>query len=712
MDLTKLSTEDLQALQSGDLSRVSTQGLQMLQGAASNQPQRTQNNDLASAAGLTLRAGVKSMAALPAMLADAAGGVANFAQDKILGEGKGYRFPQQLPQLDALLTRIGLPNPDTPMQRIAGKGLELGLGAGAAAKAADLTARGATGATQAVLQRLAADPATQVAAGGAAGAAGQQSAESGGGDGAQFVSALLGGLGGAGAVGGVRAATNALAQRNAPTLQPVEIERRITAALQRQGIDPASITPAMMAALRKDAEQALRLPGSLNEQALARLADYRRLGLTPTRGRVTLDPFDVTQEQNAMRMAAATGARDARLPQIAQGNNAGLLNMVEQLGPMRDNAAAGDALLRSVRGQNATMGANVDQLYQAARDSAGRPVVLNGPAAAQNAVQQLQQSLAPRLAPEVDAFLNDLTTGRTQLTVDYQQQLLRDLGRKLAAAQRSQDGGDTAHALGIVRRAIENADVLPSPQVNPRNLPAIPGTAPPSNMKAGQEAIDAFTRARGAARERFAWQESAPGITRALDDATNADTFVRNNIISPTASLRDVSTLAQSLDAPAREAARGAIVQYLRKSAGIGETQTSNFSGKGWNKALDEIGDRKLALFFNREEVAQLRAMGRVGEVEVWQPRGSAVNNSNTAAGIAGLLQGLSKNLGPLINKIPGGQALVSPAMDNLTLSYTERGLTNVPRGLMTAPQAPRGGLLDPLLLPALTGGGLLSASP
>lgn len=683
-----------------------------LQPAAEPQAGGTKNNDLASAAGLTIRAGVKGAAALPAMLADAAGGVANFAQDKILGEGKGYRFLQQLPQLDALLTRIGLPNPDTPMQRIAGKGLELGLGAGAAAKAADIAARGATGATQAVMRRLAADPATQVAAGGAAGAAGQQSAESGGGDGAQFVSALLGGLGGAGAVGGVRAATNSLAQRNAPTLQPVEIERRITAALERQGIDPASITPAMMAALRKDAEQALRLPGSLNEQALARLADYRRLGLTPTRGRVTLDPFDVTQEQNAMRMAAATGARDARLPQIAQGNNAGLLGAVEDLRPINDRVTLGERVTAPIMARDASLRANVDSLYAAARDTSGRSLPLEGGTFTRMANEALDQAnVGSFLPPDIARKMNDIATGKYPLTVDVAEQLKTSLGN----LQRNSADGNVRTALGIVRKALDGAPLQNDRLFNPGGVPAMPGMVPPSTAAAGQQSVEAFNAARSAARERFGWQQGTPAVQRTLEGAA-PDNFIQREIISKTAAAADVQRLAAEVaQVPqAQEAIRSGIVQHL-KDAAIGRgnsAQTANFSGRQWLAALSDIGDQKLRLFFSPAELEQLKAVGRVGATETFQPRGSAVNNSNTAAGIAGLLQGLSKNLGPLINKIPGGQALVSPAMDNLTLSFTERGLTNVPRGLMNAPQAPRGGLLDPLLLPAMVSGGLLSASP
>lgn len=675
-------------------------------------PQGSANNDLASQFGLTLRAGVNGAMALPGLVGNALNSGLNVAQDAVLGKGRGIRFGNVNAATDDLMTRAGLPAPDTDRQRIVSKAVETGIGALGGAKLAELGARGASGVTQGVLQRLAADPVGQTFAGMGAGAAGQQSAENGGGWGAQALSSLLGGLGTAGAVGAARSGANTVRAAMAPATMPADIERTITVALQRQGVDLASVPPAMKQALMQDVAAAMKTGGgTLDEAALARLADYRRLGLTPTRGRVTLDPLDVTREQNAMRLAAASGARDAKLPQIAQQNNAGLLDLVEKLGPNNDPAGAGAAVLNAIRRRDAEQLAKVNALYQGARDSSGRGVVLDGAAAAQRAVSELQQGLAPKLGSEVDNLLNDLTMGKTPLTVDYQQQLVRDLGRKIAAAKVS--NGDLAHGLGVVRRAIEGAEVMPARQVNPGNLPAVPGTVPPSPMQAGQEAIDAFTRARGAARDRFGWQESAPGIARALDDATNADTFVRNNIASQSASLKDVQTLAANLDGAAREAVRGSLVQQLKKAAGIGEAGTSNFSGKGWNRAINDIGDRKLGVFFSPEEVAQLRAMGRVGEVETWQPRGSAVNNSNTAAGLASLFAKTTDALGPLLGKIPGGQALARPALDNITVSLAERNATNAPAGLLAAlaqsQKPPTPGLLERLLLPyTVSTGGLL----
>lgn len=680
-------------------------------GGASEVP-LTKNQDLASQAGLTARSVLKGALAIPAMGADALGGIANAGLDLVDSGRKAPRFQQTLPTIDNLLDGLGLNKPDTPMQRVVGKTVETMTGAGAGAKLAELAGRGATGATQAVLQRLAENQGSQAVAGATAGAAGQQSAESGGGWGSQAASALLGGLAGSGIASGTKAAAGKIQTLITPRTPPADIERRITVALQSQGIDPDSITQAMRAALTADVREALKTEGTLNAAALARLADYRRLGMTPTRGRVTLDPYDVTQEQNAMRMAAATGARDAQLPAIAQNNNRTLLDSMERLRPVADQVALGENVISPIMARDAAMSGRINSLYQAARDTGGRSLPLEGGTFTRTANEALDQAnVGSFLPPDIARKMNAIAKGKIPLTVDVAEQLKTSIG----SLQRNSNDGNVRTALGIVRRALDNAPLQNDRIFNPGNVPAVPGTVPPSVAAVGQESVDAFNAARSAARQRFAWQEGTPAVARALDGAA-PDTFIQREIISKSAATADVQRLARevSQSPQAVQSIRSGIVQHL-KDAAIGKgntTDTANFSGRQWLSALSQIGDQKLRLFFDPAELEQLRAIGRVGTIETFQPRGSAVNNSNTAAGIGSLLQGVTKNIGPLLGKIPGGQALARPALDNITLSFMERGANNVPRGLLQpVPQANNGGLLDAALIPMFSGG-LLAPHP
>lgn len=677
-------------------------------------PQQTKNNSLGAQFGLTARAALRGVAGIPQIVTEPLRYVTDRAYEAVTGR-KSPSVPLTT-LADQASDAASLPAPDTPLQRIVSKGVELGSGAGGMAGLAGKAGQGAnlvkTG-TQQVLSRVAADPAMQVVSGTGAGLAGQHAAENGAGAFGQFASSLAGGLSGAGLLGLARSGANKLASLIPQNQQLTQqrIDQKITVILQSQGIDPSTITPAMRTALREQVGKAMQM-GGLDEAAVARLADYTRLGMTPTRARLTLDPFDVTQEANASKLSAATGARDAQLPQIAQSNNQRLVNLVDDLGGARpvDTYGQGVAVRDAIRARDEQLRTGVDALYQRARDTSGRSLPLDGLAWTQRANQALDEAMVGGALPaDVANTMNKVARGEMPFTVEIAEQIKT----RLATLQRSTNDGTVRHALGIVRQALDDTPLIPARQVNPGNLPAVPGTVPPSPAQIGQESIEAFNAARQAARGRFAWQGSSPVIGRALDDSVNADTFLQQNILSKAMGFESVARAADVINAnpAARESVRTAIVQHL-KDAAIGKggtSQTANFSGRGMTAALKDIGDRKLGLFFSAEEIETLKAMARTGSFETFQPRGSAVNNSNTAAGVGSLLQNISQYLKPVANKLPLGAQVISEPLDNLTVWAMQKPALDVPRGLLVAPQQ-QGSRIDPLLLPALYGGGLLAA--
>ena len=114
------------------------------------------------------------------------------------------------------------------------------------------------------------------------------------------------------------------------------------------------------------------------------------------------------------------------------------------------------------------------------------------------------------------------------------------------------------------------------------------------------------------------------------------------------------------------------------------------------------IGDRKLALFFNPEELAHLKAVGRVAGYAQNQPVGSAVNNSNSGA----LLLGRGMDL---LNKVPIAGPMFGPALKNISIDMQQRQAQNFIPGLLAAQQK-QPPLAQSLLLPGLAvTGGLLA---
>jgi hypothetical protein len=635
-----------------------------------------------------------------------------------------------------LADKIGLPTPQGANERVIGDATRLVAGAGGMGAAARV-ASAAPGAVGQAGEFLSANMGQQLASAAGAGLAGGASREAGGSPLLQGGAALLGGVAGGLGVNAAesvgKSAAN-LGKRLLPGQQQLvqqRLDQRINIVLEQQGIDPATITPAMRTALREQVGRAMDTGGDLNPQAVARLADYTRLNMTPTRARLTLDPFDVTQEANASKLAAATGAREAMLPQIANNNNRRLVGLIDDMGGARpvDTYGQGSAVTRTIAAQDDQLNTQVRSAYDAYRNSTGRdlPIPLapikDGyrttlkdfgddliPSAVRNKFEAIVNPPrphshghgSPAAAPQPPQTIVD-TSGRTlvdltpkppqkQLSIDEAEMLIKTINYNYNPANLPQ-----ARALDRLRNSVQQSIIGATED------------------GAAMESATLANFARSAARDRFQWRDSSPVIQRALGGA-NADTFVQNNIISKAAGFDDVATAAQTINGnpAARDAVRTAIVQNL-KDAAIGKggtSQTGNFSGRGMEAALKAIGDRKLGLFFEPAEIETLKAMARTGSFEVFQPRGSAVNNSNSAAGIAAIVSSIADKVRPVANKIPFGEMAISGPLDNLAVWAMQRPVQNIPQGLLM-PQArpPMGqGLLLPGMAAGGTAAGLLAA--
>lgn len=707
----------LRADQAGDTAAASVLAQEVRRMRGEAQEPKPAGRTLADQFGLTARAGIKGLASLPAIGADALGGIANTVQNVIAGRpGAGYQFKPTAVAIDNLLDKVGLPKPQTNLEKIASTGAEMMSGAGASAKAAELGARlvgNAAPLARDVMTRLAADPMQQIVAAGSAGVAGQQAKNNGANGLGEFVSATGGGLLGAGALGLGRA-TVAGVKSMIPQAQQIQLQRidqTINVSLRAGGIDPETITPAMRNALRDQVGRAMQM-GDLDQGAIARLADYTRLNVTPTRARLTLDPFDVTQEQNASKLAAAIGATDARLPAIANENNRRLLSGVDAFNPNPDRFLTGQQAMAPIQAADRVMEAGKKAAYDAAKDIAGGEIPLQR-GALNGVYDKLSKERKLRFVPEavmgtIDDILNDARAPFTVNEVD-------SLKTMIATAMRGTQDGNVKGALKIVRDHLDSMPLNPEKATFGGNQVV---TEAGANFLRSQDALAGQTKAAldNARSQNFnwmTWRRSAPAIEAAVDDA-NPETFVKNFIRSQNADARDVERAARVINTSqqARDAVRSELVQSL-KDAAIGKgnnSSTGNFSGRQWLAALDGISAPKLALFFEPQEIETLRALGRVGTLETFQPRGSAVNNSNTAAGVAGVLQGILKHTKPFADKVPFGQAAITNPLQNATLSVMQRGATNVPKSLLLQQPANARSLLDPFVLPGIVGGGLLTS--
>lgn len=593
-----------------------------------------------------------------------------------------------------LADAIGLPKPQSAMERVVGDTTRLLAGTGGMLGASRAAAQ-LPGMIGTVGAGMAANPMAQLTGAVGAGGMGGLSREGGGSELQQAGAGLIGGVVGGMAPSAANAAVNA-GKRLFNQLTPQQMDVQISNVLQRAGMDYSQVPERTRQSLRAEMQNALRAGQEMDPAAVRRLAEIQAVGVTPTRGMVTQDPVLITREMNLAKTGANASDEGLQgLARIQNQNNARLIQAMNEQGAGRgDMFRAGQTAIDAIQGQDARMAQNVSSLYSQARDTAGRSASLNGVEFTRKANQLLDENLLGGSLPkDVENHLNRIAAGEVPFNVDYAEQLKTRIG----ALQRATNDGSTRMALGVVRRALDDTSLMPAAQVNPGNLPMVPGTLPPTQSTLGQESINAFNQARQAARERFAWQESGRPVSAAVEGA-QPDKFIQQFVVNGT--VADARNLANN--APTAEV-RDAILNHLKDKALSGASdEIGKFSQSAFNRELNKIGERKLSLFFSPEEISQLRMTGRVASYMQNQPVGSAVNNSNSGALLLG--RGIDA-----LNKIPVIGPMAGPALQNINITMQQRAAQNVAPGLLAA--QPRQPMVNGLLNPALGfSGGLLAA--
>lgn len=650
--------------------------------------------------GLTVRSGVGG-------LADAAGILANPVAATL--NMLGMNVPRLQDTADRLMDMAGVPNAETPTERVVADASRMLAGGGGMVKGAQVVGRSVP-----LVSQLAARPGLQASSAVGAGLAGGVTRETGGDPTSQFVASLAGGLVAPAAVSGVARAgrgvnnlTQAVLDRRPHNIQ-ITVKTAINNAIEDSGYKVADIPKAVIRQLEDDAAAAARM-GDLSPDAMRRLVDYRLVGATPLRGNLTLNPVDLTRQHNLAKVGANSMNPKLQSMAMRQHDNTGrLISGLNEMGANTtdDAYSGGRTVMDSLRRREVSARRDIGAAYNAARDTQGRSAPLDHVTFTNRANDLIDQAMVGgALPPGVRSTLNKVATGEIPLTVEIAEQFKTQIGN----LQRASNDGQARMALGLVRQALDDAPLVPSAARNSGNLPTIPGSAPAGNMQIGQESIDAFNRARRLNRNWMGLVEKVPAL-KAVVDGVEPDKFVQTYIVGGggKSNYMDVARLKGLIrsDPGAMQAVRGQILSHLKARATSGKPDEAMlFSQSGYNNALSAIGDRKLSLFFSPDEINKMRSIGKVALYEQVQPSGSAVNNSNTAAmALANVFDWIARN--PLLNSTPLISQTVPPTAKYVGSAIQGMNISNVPGALrMPPPAAPASQRLP---LPLLMTPGLL----
>lgn len=617
---------------------------------------------------------------------------------------------------------VGLPSPEGPNERVIGDATRLVAGGGGLVKVAQRVAGAVASPTaKTIATSMAANPGLQAASGATAGAAGGSVREAGGGPLEQFGASLAGGLSGAGlsalAVKAYTGISNAIGSMLKPKQSMTEINVVLNQILEQNGIDVSKVGGMVRNELATEVKKALDTGKQLDPDVVRRIADYGVVGATPTRGTVTLDPVQITQEKNLAKLGAnSTDSRLQELARVQNTNNQAFIGKLNELGGGTENASgsvAGRKAVDAITSRDAAAKATENALYAKARDSQGRAIDLDREGFIMDAYNRLGESNKSAFLPDnIKSLLEQIRAGKAKLLdgterpTPFNVDVIDNLKTTLATASRSAQDGNTRAAIAQVRAALENvqpratgAPVGGNQVVDPGKLAAAQGQA--DTLSA--DSMGAFDAARRFARARRNWQESSPGIAAALEDG-NPDRFVKDFILSGSnkAATAEVEKLMLSLrkDPDAAQAVKENVLGYLKSKAISGAAdEVGNFSQAGYNRALSEMGE-KLRLFFNADEIAQLKALGRVASYEMVQPKGSAVNNSNTAGAFTGILDRIASS--PLLGKVPFGDAALRQPARNWSTQIGTANALDATGAMVKAPARSELPRLEQLAAPGL----------
>jgi len=656
---------------------------------ATPQPQRGIIDGIGRQLGLTARYGLEG-------LGDAVGVLANPISTVMNKVGLPHTgTTRQL--ATTIADTAGLPSPESDTERVVGDASRAITGSAGLGKAANLMAEKVVSPiARSVLSGLGASQGLQAvsAAGGAA--AGGATRESGGGAGAQFSAALVGGLGTAGlsalatkVYGGI---TGAIGQYLTPKQSMGEVNNTLNKILQSNEVDISNLPPMIRAELAHEVKKTLNTGKQLNPDVVRRIADYGVVGATPTKGSVSLDPVQITQERNLTKLGAnSTDPRLQELARVQNSNNKAFIENLNNLGANTANAdplVAGRKAIDSITSQNDVAKKLETSLYSKAKDSSGRSIDLKREPFIYDVYNMLgKENKGAFLPREFQTLLKEIHSGKvthldgTQDVIPFNVDVIDNLKTALATAMRESSDGNKTAAMRIVRSALDRAE--------------------PVGIKRGSEAMAAFNNARTHAKELRDWQESLDGIKSALD-SPNPDRFVKDHILTDAnkASTANVEKLMFSIkkNPEAFQAVKENVVSYFKnKALGNASDEVGNFSQSAYNNALKNFGDAKLSVFFNKAEITKLKALGRVSGYEMVQPK--------TAGALVGALDKIVSS--KLINRLPFGEAAVSKPLQNWAMSIGAKNALDV-KSLVRKPELTE----QQLRLERLFGPGLLLASP
>lgn len=465
-----------------------------------------------------------------------------------------------------------------------------------------------------------------------------------------------------------------------------QVDDQISIVLKQNNIKIGDLSNDVVAGLRADVADAMKAGKTINKEAVARKLVFDRLGIKPTQAQLTGDP-KLWQKQ--AELAKIQGAGDPLRNQLLLNENKliGLLdNSISNTGgKATDQYGAAKGAADSLLEQNKQNKDFVGAAYDYAMKADGNNIVLDGRGFANDAFTRLEQQYAASSLPSgVKKIIDDVSKHPDQFTLGKSEELIKVLNREYSSSLQNGQPSSSTYAIGLVRDALKG-----------RQDEAMQGL-----VANGSDAAQAYQFARQAHSFSKQQIDKMPLLQDVLKGAEPDKLFSKHVLNGNVDELDETLKTLSNVNPQAVADIKQQTLQWVSKKA---VNQNGGFSPAGMKRALDSLGDRRLATMFGVDELKRIKDIGMAGHYLVTQPNHSYVNNSNTSAALMNFF-------GNLVNK-PGVRVLLSPLKDVADSVQVNRALkTSVsseatPQAIQQTLSGSEKSLIDHLTQMGLIGG-------
>jgi Asp-tRNA(Asn)/Glu-tRNA(Gln) amidotransferase B subunit len=250
-------------------------------------------------------------------------------------------------------------------------------------------------------------------------------------------------------------------------------------------------------------------------------------GATPTKGMITQDPRQITQEMNLAKTGMNSTNPDLQtLGNVQNANNQALIQALNRAGAGKVGTfEAGEANISSIAAKDLAKQAETSALYKQAQGMPGGDVPLNRADLMQNIDTLLaKNNKAAFLPEEIRTMLNTISKGEITISgqvypVPFDTMAIDNLMTTIAKAQRGTSDQNVKQALSLVRQAIDETDIKPiKTQFGGNQLVTESGAKYLQGKDAeSQQLLDALNQARASHKARMDWQQSSNPVEATIN---------------------------------------------------------------------------------------------------------------------------------------------------------------------------------------------------